>query len=137
MIYESPNGLQLMLSDPPPRNAGQTMFNYGTIDGMMRIDEVKGIGECFVVNSIINESKGNGHFADLMGCLTGMCIDTQRHLVFEEVGLWQRTGQEPGDPMRFAIYLKKRSFANIGGTNDYWKSYKRMSFCNPRLWFPV
>lgn len=126
MIYESPNGLQLMLLDPPPRYEGQTMFNYGTVNGLVRTDDVKGIGECFVVNSIINDSKGNGHFADLLGCLYGMCIDTQRHLVFEEVGLWQRTGLEPGDPMRLARYLKKIGFANIGGTHDYWKSYKRM-----------
>lgn len=57
-------------------------FKIGTVHGLYRIDNKK---RYLVINSVINDDPGNGHFKDLMEWLEFNCSELKYSLVFEEI----------------------------------------------------
>lgn len=126
MSHVSEFGLEIKIGQDANYHPN-TVFGYGTIHGLMRVDYREGIGTCMVVNSILNDKPGNGHFRDFMGFAAYFCTSRGIHMVFEHTGLWQESGLIPGDSKQFQKWLRKDGFTMIGGSKDMWKPLHKLS----------
>lgn len=57
-------------------------YKVGTVRGLYRFDNKK---KYLIINSVINDIPGNGHFKDLMEWLEFSCKNCKYDLVFEEI----------------------------------------------------
>ena len=119
-------GFEIEIRELDPAYFPNMEFSFGTVRGMFRIDDSNAAGRCMVIGAILNDSPGNGHFRAFMDRLFAHCRDAGTAIVFENVGIPQEAGIEPGDPARLGRFLGRLGFRRIGGTHDWYIPTRKM-----------